>query len=97
MLKRLFTRPSFDRDFEALSGQDQILATKTVHALKSYFHGHEAAHGLRIKKIHSKSGTESYEARINLSLRLVWIETSNQILLCMIGSHDEVRKFIKNL
>jgi hypothetical protein len=61
--------------------------------IKSYLKAQSASYGLRIKKI----GPKTYEARVTDKIRIVWVKDSDCIYFALLGSHDEVRRFIKNL
>ncbi len=50
--------------------------------------------GIGLRKLH-KSGI--YEARIGLGLRLVFAWREDTLILAMVGTHDQVRKYLSSL
>jgi len=61
--------------------------------IKSYLETQNAPYGLRIKKI----GPKTFEARVTDKIRIVWVREEATVYFCLLGTHDEVRRFIKNL
>lgn len=88
---------SFNKEFEALSSERQDLVTKALEALDEYFKTGKASYGLRVKKLYESSTGKTYEARISLDLRIVWIQSRDQIVFSLIGNHNDICRFIKNL
>lgn len=85
---------NFLKDANSLSdpekGQLFSVILKLPAALKE-IHSHS---GLGLRKIHS-SGI--YEARIGLGLRLVFGYDLGKVALHRVGTHDEIRRYLKNL
>jgi len=52
---------------------------------------------LRIKKIYDNGSEKIYEARVSIDLRIVWIKTKEEILFALLGNHEDIKRFIKNL
>lgn len=50
--------------------------------------------GTGLRKIH---GSGIFEARIGLSLRLVFAYGDDEITLHRVGNHDEIRRYLKTL
>lgn len=50
--------------------------------------------GVGIRKLH-RSGV--WEARIGLGLRVVFTVTPGEIIVVMLGTHDEVQRFLRSL
>ncbi len=71
--------------------QEAIL--KNVEEIKEYSLQQTASYGLRVKKI----GSHTFEARVTDKIRIVWIKKEDIISFALLGSHDDVRKFIKLL
>jgi hypothetical protein len=71
----------------------QKLILEVDQEIKAYLKTQNASYGLRIKKI----GPKTYEARVTDKIRIVWVKDSDYIYFVLLGSHDEVRRFIKNL
>ncbi len=90
-------KSSFQKTFDKLPYSKQILATKALEALQTYFEAGEASYGLRIKKLHDGLTAKTFEARISLDLRIVWVQSKEEIIFALLGNHDDVLRFIKNL
>ena len=88
---------SFHKTFEALSADKQDLVTKALEALDEYYKTGKASYGLRVRKLYESNSGKTYEARISLDLRIVWIQTKDEIVFSLIGNHNDIRRFIKNL
>ncbi|OGW96867.1 MAG: hypothetical protein A3G33_00345 [Omnitrophica bacterium RIFCSPLOWO2_12_FULL_44_17] len=87
----------FQKSFDKITSQEQRLVIKAIEALDSYFKHGKASYGLHIKKLYGSSMGQVYEARISIDLRIVWIQTKEEAIFSLLGGHDDVRRFIKNL
>ena len=47
-----------------------------------------------IRKLHA---TGIWEARVGLGLRMVFTLEANQLTLVRVGSHDEIRRYLRQL
>ncbi len=88
----------FLKAFESLSKEEQRLVAAADEEIRSYFENQTASLGLRIKKLydHPKSG-QVFEARASRALRIVWVKQKNQITFVILGSHNVVKNYLKNL
>ena len=68
--------------FDAMLGLPDALRNPAKHT------------GLGLRKLHA-SGI--WEVRVGLGLRVLLQLTSDQAVLRFLGTHDEVRKYLKNL
>lgn len=64
---------------------------KALRFLQHYLAAGEAPVGLGLKKL----GQGVYEFRAGLALRGVYVEEGELLALTLLGSHDEVRRFLK--
>ncbi len=84
----------FQKDVSALSLEEKnqlfSILLKLPTAIKN-LHLHQ---GIGLRKIHS-SGI--YEARIGLSLRMLFGLDKNTAILHRVGNHDEIKRYLKNL
>ena len=94
--KYLF-KAAFQKAFDELQKKDQILTLKALECVKNYVVNGTAPHGLRIKKLYQGGSGVTFEARINLDLRLVWVQTKEELIFSLLGSHNEVKQFLRNL
>lgn len=78
-------------DFYPFFLQEAVL--RNVQEIKEYSLKQTASYGLRVKKI----GPHTFEARVTDKIRIVWIKKDDLISFVLLGSHDDVKKFIKHL
>lgn len=97
MALRSSFKPAFQRAFDQLSQEKQTLAVKALEALRHYFQTGEAGYGLRVKKLYAKGGRKTFEARVSLDLRILWVQTDEEAVFSLLGDHEEVQRFLKNL
>lgn len=97
-LRVVFKAP-FQKAFDKLGRSEQILVLKALEELDAYFKHGTAAHGLGIKKLYESGGEKTFEARVSLDLRIVWVQTKEkeEAVMALLGNHDEVRRFIRDL
>ena len=88
---KIETTRQYDRAFDRLpvSVQDEVL--KAIPSLAAAFGKPHAHLGLR------KLGGRVYEFRVGLKLRIVFRHDADTLFLLLIGTHDEVRRFIRSL
>lgn len=97
MPAKFIFKSQFNKAYDRLNTHEQQLVVKALEALKGHFAGGSVTHGLGIKKLFTGGKSKIFEARLSLSLRIVWVEARNEAIFCLLGSHDEVRRFIKSL
>lgn len=84
-------KAGFQRAYDQLSRDQQALVKKSLRLFQHYLHTGDAPSGLGLKKL----GDGVYEFRIGLALRAVSIEEGPLFALVLLGSHDQVRRFLK--
>lgn len=97
MPPRISYKSTFQKTFDKLPQEKQNLVLKALEAIRVYFATGEAGHGLGIKKLYDAGTWKVFEARASLDVRLVWLQTADEAWFCLLGDHDEVRRFLKNL
>jgi len=91
---RIALTERFQRDVRALSN-DQRMATFDAILLLPRTVGEPHLHsGLGMRKLHA-SGI--WEARIGQSLRLVFTIEPHLVTLVRVGTHDDIRRFLREL
>lgn len=90
-------KSTFQKAYDRLSRENQLLILKALEALTVYFQTGQAPYGLHIKKLHAGGPSRIFEARVSADLRLAWVQTQDEAVFSLLGSHDEVQKFLKNL
>ncbi len=92
MPRTLVYKERFKRSYQRLTSDEQERVKKSLRLLERYLLIGEAPGGLGIKKL----GTRLYEFRAGLSLRGVYVEEGSEVILALLGSHDEVCRFIRS-
>ena len=92
MSRQIVTEERFERAYRQLSERDQFLVDNALRNFWSYLESRQAAVGLGIKHL----GGRVYEFRAGLKLRIVYVITENQLILSLLGTHDEVIRFLKS-
>lgn len=85
---------SFELDFKKRTAKEKEQVYEVLSELsnvvgKPHLHG-----GIGLRKIHS---TGIFEARIGLGLRLIFAVAKREIILHRLGSHDIIRKYLKDM
>ena len=87
----------FHREFDRLSLDKQQLVSKATDAVIDSLSGKQMSYGLRIKKLTPSGLPKVFEARVNIDLRIVWTQSKDEVIFSLIGNHDDVQRFLKNL
>ena len=88
--------PRYVKQFDALSVPHQQLALDADAEIRRYYHTGEAFFGLRIKRLHTGAHGKVFEARVSLALRMLWLQHGQQVTFVFLGTHDEVRRFLRS-
>ncbi len=91
---RLALAEAFQRDVRALSEAHRLAVSDAMLALPRAVGDPHVHAGLGIRKLHA-SGI--WEARVGLGLRLVFGLEADLITLVRVGSHEEIRRFLRQL
>ena len=83
--------------FDRYPSQEKELIISADKEIRDYYATRGAPYGLRIKKLYQGSNDKSFEARVSDKIRIVWVESGELVVLIILGSHDEVRNYIKRL
>lgn len=84
----------FQRDLRALEAEQRALILETILALPGVLGEPHRHAGLGVRKLHA-SGI--WEARVGLGLRIVFSLEPGFLTLVRAGSHDEIRRFLREL
>lgn len=88
-----FTTSAFDQSVGKLSESRKKQVKKTVRLAVAFFETGDLPHGLGFKPL----GHELWEIRAGLSERIVFRKSKETVEFLLAGSHDEIRRFLKNL
>lgn len=94
---RYLYKKRFLEAFDALSAKDQALVRAADREIRTYHESRRAPVGLRIKKVFERGPESVYEARPSIALRMVWAERDDLAAFLLLGTHDEVRRFLRRL
>jgi mRNA-degrading endonuclease RelE of RelBE toxin-antitoxin system len=86
-------KPSFDRTFKKLDKDRQKEAKKAIFALIDFFETGERTSGLGLKQLRG----DFWGIRCGLKDRIIFTFEGDMVGFLIVGSHDEIRKFLKNL
>ncbi len=84
----------FQRDARALPAREQAAVFEVLLALPRRLGDPHAHAGLGLRKLH-ESGI--WEARVGLGLRLVFTLEPGLLTLVRVGTHEDVRRYLRNL
>ena len=65
--------------------------------LLTYYHTRQAPVDLHIKQLYARGPDEIFKARVSRSIRIVWAERGDVISFLLVGSHDEVKRYLRSL
>ena len=87
----MIARPSFERAAKKLTRQEKDAVNAAVERLPGVFgYPHQ----------HSGAGIRPFgrylELRAGLGLRILFLAEGGDLHLCTVGSHDDVRAYVKN-
>ncbi|MBI3319149.1 MAG: hypothetical protein HYZ89_00975 [Candidatus Omnitrophica bacterium] len=94
---RFLYKERYLKQFGRFSRNDQLLIHETDRQIRAYYHTRQASVGLRIKHLFVKGADRVFEARISRATRVVWVEFGDLVSFALVGSHDEVRRYLRSL
>jgi mRNA-degrading endonuclease YafQ of YafQ-DinJ toxin-antitoxin module len=84
----------FQRDVRALDGEARAAVFEALLGIPLALGTPHAHAGLGLRKLH-RSGI--WEARVGLGLRIVFALKENSLTLARVGTHDEIRRYLRTL
>jgi mRNA-degrading endonuclease YafQ of YafQ-DinJ toxin-antitoxin module len=91
---RVALAEGFQRDVRGLPDAHRQPVFEAILALPRAIGDPHLHAGLGIRKLHA-SGI--WEARVGLGLRMVFTLETKQLTLVRVGSHDEIRRYLRQL
>ena len=91
---RIALAERFQRDVRALTTTQRGAVFEVLLSLPRAIGDPHLHAGIGIRKLH-QSGI--WEARLGLGLRLVFVLEPDLLTLVRVGSHDEIRRYLKSL
>jgi hypothetical protein len=86
----IYRRPRYERGWRKLTVPKQASVNAAVARLQAAFGKPHEHSGLGLR-----SFGRYYEFRAGLGLRVLFLQEKGDLFLCFVGSHEEVRAFIK--
>lgn len=83
--------------FDRYPQTEKKLVISADKQIRNYYTMHSAPYGLRIKKLYQDSKDKIFEARVSDKIRILWVESGDLVVFTILGSHDEIRNYIKRL
>ncbi len=91
-MRKIVILPSFERSLKRLTRQEKKETAERLEAFNSMLvFGHFPV-GLGFKKINH----DKYELRVSIRLRVVMKAGKDTYYLVLVGSHDEVRRYLRD-
>ena len=82
--------------FDALPRADQQRVVDSLQEITQYLRTGHAPYGLRIKPLYGSAKTRVFEARVSLALRIVWTRQGERVTFVLLGTHDDVQRFLRS-
>lgn len=92
MKESLVIEPQVLVRLAALAASQQDECWRAIAQLPQTFGRPHVHSGIGIRKLMHRA----YEFRGNLDLRFIFVEESDALYVCLLGSHDEVRKALRS-
>ena len=86
-------KTSFDRTYKRLSNEEKDNVDKAVEILLRALEVGHFSGGLGLKKLQE----DQWEIRVGLALRVCFRMKKNRLEFGLIGTHETIKKFLKNL
>ena len=91
MARTIVATAAFRHAYYRLHATEQELVDRALRQLAVSLETRHAPAGLGLKKL----GHGVFEIRAGLALRIVYVEEGAQLVLALLGTHDDVRRFLK--
>ncbi len=95
-MKKFIYKKEFLRDFDRYKESEKELIVLAEKQIRLYCLNQTASYGLRIKKLFENNEGKTFEARVSDKIRLLYVEAKELAAFAFLGSHDEVRRYIRS-
>ena len=86
-------KSSFDKVFKKLGLNRQEKVIDAISILIDFFENRKKAKGLGVKNLR-----ENYwEIRVNVKDRIIFTLEKDKVAFIIVGNHDEIKKFLRNI
>ena len=94
---QFFYKQRYLKRFGRFPRHEQLLILETDRQIQSYYATRHAPFGLRIKQLYARGAEKILEARVTSSIRIVWAERVAAVSFVLVGSHDDVQRYLRSL
>lgn len=91
-MRKIVILPSFERSLKKLTLQEKKQTAESLEAFNSMLVTGYFPAGLGFKKINH----DKYELRVGIRLRVVMKSEGDTYYLVLVGSHDQVKRYLRN-
>lgn len=91
-MKKLAVSRHFQKQLDKLPAQERIKVTESLKAFLTALKKGPIPTGFGFKKING----DKYELRVNLRLRIAMKADSGVLVCHLIGSHEDIRKYLRD-
>ena len=91
-MRKIVILPSFERSLKKLTPQEKKQTAERLEVFNSMLVSGHFPIGLGFKKINH----DKYELRVSIRLRVVMKAGKDTYYLVLVGSHDEVRRYLRD-
>ncbi len=91
MPRQIVATREFLRAYHRLTDAPRDLVDASLQRFRDALQGGSMSAGLG----HKHLGGRTHEFRAGLALRVVYVAVEDQIILTLLGTHDDVRRFLK--
>ena len=91
MPREIVFKRNFRHAYDALSEENKRQVDESLKDFGHYLSTQKAPVGLGLKRL----GEGVYEFRAGLSLRAVYVLGKSEVVLALLGTHDDVRRYLK--
>jgi mRNA-degrading endonuclease RelE of RelBE toxin-antitoxin system len=90
-MKRILVLPSFEHSLRKLTPRDRESVSQSLEAFNVFLSSGDAPLGFGFKK----TNRNKYELRVGIKLRVVVKVEGEDYYLVLVGSHDEVKRYLR--
>ncbi|MEW6008880.1 MAG: hypothetical protein AB1629_04520 [Candidatus Omnitrophota bacterium] len=90
---RYISKTSFDNTFKKLSPEFKENVKQAIQALSIFFESGQKTPGLGLKHLRR----DFWEIRTGLKIRILFKFSSDLIEFIIVGTHDDIKRYLKSL
>jgi len=90
---RITLLEAFRRACLSLPAREQAAVLRALLSLETALQRPQEHTGIGLRKLHPAG---IWEARVGLDLRIVFRLREDEVVICFLGTHDEVRRFLRS-